>query len=64
MQNGTKIAVDCDEDDENLKKAASNAGNLLDFDDVNAYKKPAAAPSAVKASMVIERICDDCVFIE
>ena len=64
MQNGTKIAVDCDEDDENLKKAASNAGNLLDFDDVNAYKKPAAGPSAVKASMVIERICDDCVFIE
>ena len=64
VQNGTRIAVDCDEDDENSKKAASNSGNLLDFDDVNAYKKPAAAPSAVKASMVMELIYHDYIFIE
>ena len=45
------IPIDCDEDDENTRRAGSDSTSLLDFDDL----KPAAASARVKASLVSER---------
>ena len=45
------IPIDCDEDDENTRRAGSDSTSLLDFDDL----KPAAASARMKASMVSER---------